>query len=896
MAKSSNEQASLRPSPSLSKLEQLERKERALWRVALSLLVALVAGFAVLSWGLLGDLPKRFEALPIGLVLLVVFFGIYAWSKSREIAELRTLVRGLAHRASVPPNAKQLDQLLAIVAQSEQGYRDLIDTFDDLLFALSIDGEIRAANRSVARLLGRPFHEFIRHQLDEFVDDPQGSLRATAEKALPEFLERRQWSGIIRVRLKTKESSPGSSLRFFDCVLHALTREGPVTGLSGIARDITQQRESEARFTELFETLQEGVYITSPEGRLLDANPALVGMLGYSNKEELLQVRVDDLYVDSAQRSIALAELERQGMLQGREIVLRRKDGSRAICLDTSTAIRDSFGRVLRHQGTLLDITHRREMEKRLHQEQEFARRLVDSFPDLIVVLDVQGNYTWVSPRITETLGYQPEELIGQALGARAHPEDRPMLLELYRDLVAGKRTYANVEYRAQNRQEGWRLLRASASPLFDEAGKIVGVIASARDVTELKRLEQQVTQSEKLAAMGQMIAGVAHELNNPLTAILGVSELLRERVTDEGTRRQLELAHRQARRAANIVQSLLAFARPAAPKRAPLNLNEIIQRALHLHDYSLRKNQIVVDFVPRAHLPPVMGDSSQMIQVFLNLITNAEQAIREVRERGTLRVRLSSSGNTVEATFEDDGPGIPPDALPRIFDPFFTTKRPGRGTGLGLSISMAILREHDGNLEAQSTPGHGAVFTVSLPIAGTEHVAPTPPSGASHRKMTTRVAPLQGRSILVVDDEESILELVRDGLSAHGLTVDCASTGEEALGLVSQRGYDAVLCDLNLAGSRGEGLSGRKVFELLSESSGNRTEGRKPFLIVMTGDLVDAATLEALSLMGSRVIEKPFRISDLLATLGQALGDPLYAGKETAPQQPWNSTAKGRP
>jgi PAS domain S-box-containing protein len=886
MATSRNEKTPLRPAPSPSKLEQLEREEGALWRVALSLLVVLAAGFAVMSWNLMGDLPKSFKALPIGLVLLVVFFGIHAWLKSRQIAELRGLVRGLAHRASVPPNEKQLDQLFAMVAQSQQGYRDLIDTFDDLLFALSIDGEIRAANRSVARLLGRPFNEFIGHRLDEFVEDPQGPLRAVREKALPEFLERRQWSGIIRVRLKTKDSSPGSSLRFFDCVLHALNRDGPVTGLSGIARDVTQQRESEARFTELFETLQEGVYITTPEGRLLDANPALVGMLGYNNKEELLRVRVDDLYVDSAQRSIALGELERQGMLQGREILLRRKDGSRAICLDTSTAIRDSFGHVLRYQGTLLDITHRREMEKRLHKEQEFARRLVDSFPDLIVVLNAQGHYTWVSPRITETLGYAPEELIGQALGDRAHPEDRPMLLELYRDLVAGKRTYANVEYRGQNKQKEWRLLRASASPLFDEAGKIVGVIASARDVTELKRLEQHVTQSEKLAAMGQMIAGVAHELNNPLTAILGVSELLRERAADEGTQRQLELAHRQARRAANIVQSLLAFSRPAVPKRAPLNLNEVIQRTLHLHDYSLRKNQIEVNFVPAANLPLVIGDASQMIQVFLNLITNAEQAIREVRERGTLRVRLSCSGSTVEAAFHDDGPGIPPDALPRIFDPFFTTKRPGRGTGLGLSISMAILREHGGNLEAQSTPGCGSVFTVSLPIAGTEHVVPTPPApGASGARMTTQTAPsLQGRSILVVDDEESILELVQDGLSARGLTVDCAATGEQALSLVAQRHYDAVLCDLHLTGSHSGGLSGLEVFGRLSEGAGNPREGPKPFLIVMTGDLLDAATLEALSQTGSRVMQKPFRISDLLAILSEALDNPIYAGKETAP------------
>jgi two-component system NtrC family sensor kinase len=261
--------------------------------------------------------------------------------------------------------------------------------------------------------------------------------------------------------------------------------------------------------------------------------------------------------------------------------------------------------------------------------------------------------------------------------------------------------------------------MRANASPLFDAEGKASGVIVSVRDITVEKKLEQQIIQSERLAAMGQMIGGFAHELNNPLTSIMGVAELLQEGEQAESTRKHLVMLQQQARRAADIVQNLMYFSRPPAPGRGPINLSELVQRTLHLHTYSLRKNNITVDYLPERSLPVVTGDSHQLMQIFLNLILNAEQAMREARDRGTLRIRLEKSDKSVAIVFQDDGPGIAVEVLPNIFDPFYTTKRPGRGTGLGLSICKAILREHGGEIEASSGPGGGAVFRVTLPTAG---------------------------------------------------------------------------------------------------------------------------------------------------------------------------------
>ena len=249
------------------------------------------------------------------------------------------------------------------------------------------------------------------------------------------------------------------------------------------------------------------------------------------------------------------------------------------------------------------------------------------------------------------------------------------------------------------------------ASPLLDADGKPAGVIISVRDVTTEKKLERQIIQSERLAAMGQMIGGFAHELNNPLTSILGMAELLQDGTVSEGARKQVTILHQQARRAAEIVQNLQYFARPPAPGRSQVNLNELVQRILQLQTYPLRKSNITVDFLPEPTIPAVDADPNQLMQVFLNLLLNAEQAIRETREKGTIRVRLRGPNpDSVWVVFQDDGPGIAPENLAHIFDPFFTTKRPGRGTGLGLSICKTVLREHGGNIEAASAPGGGAV------------------------------------------------------------------------------------------------------------------------------------------------------------------------------------------
>jgi PAS domain S-box-containing protein len=845
-----------------ARLNSYEKRQKELWRLTFFILFLISSVFAWLSWDTLRSSKFRLEALPVGLVVLVILLGVYVWKKSQEIAELKGMVRGMDQKNSALPSDGQLEQLFHMISKSQQGFRDLIDSFDDILLALSLDGEIRAANRSFSDFVGLPFQEIIGLPIGHFITDEHAISDEEFKRTLNRFLERRIWSGVVHIRLKKTGSA-----YFFDCVAHAMIREDKVHGLTILARDITSQRRSEARFTELFETLQEGIYIVTPEDQILEVNPALVHMLGYDSKEELLGRKVSEVFVDPEQRAIITREVNRQPTPQGKEITLRRKDGQPIICLNTASAVRDTSGRVVRYQGALADITERRAMEKRLYQQQEFARRLVDSFPDLIFVLDTERRYTFVSPNVEEVLGVNTQETIGTIFGDRAHPDDRSEFLSVFDSLLQGKRNFASTEVRVRHKGGDWRRLRCHFSPLFDVNGKIEGVVISGRDITEVKRLEEQLIQAEKLAAMGQMLAGVAHELNNPLTAILGASELLRDRTgIDDPTKRQLEMTHRQARRAARIVQNLLEFSRPTTARKKTLDLNAVLDRTLQLHEHSLRRNAIQVDFHPSPGLPRVVGDANQLIQVFLNLISNAEQAIREVRPSGRIQIRLGKFSSRVFATVQDDGGGIPPEVLPKIFDPFFTTKRPGGGTGLGLSICMSIIREHGGDMEVESLPAGGAAFTVFLPIVVADSAAKPSlrelDSSGSGEMMAPTLDLLKNRSILVVDDEESIRGLLAEGLAAHDLHVDCAATAEEALALVLRTKYDAILCDLNLSGT-GPNADGYSVAQRLKIASGVN----KPELIYMSGEVL--AEGEGSSASHSfRRLQKPFRISDVLNTL----------------------------
>ena len=390
-------------------------------------------------------------------------------------------------------------------------------------------------------------------------------------------------------------------------------------------------------------------------------------------------------------------------------------------------------------------------------------------------------------------------------------------------------------------------------------------VEALIRDVSERKRLEDQardlyhqLLQAEKLAALGQTISGVAHELNNPLATILTWAERLSQRPVDEQTKRGLETILSESERAAKIVRNLLTFARKRHTTRAMVDVNQIVRETLALRSYEQSLANIAVIEALAAGLPLAFADPHQFQQVLLNLIINAEQAMIGANGRGMLVVRTwhDLDGDAVVLEVNDDGPGVPEDVQPRIFDPFFTTKEVGKGTGLGLTVAYAIVQEHGGRISVRSDPGAGASFFVSLPVSDGP-VKPAVPKEAE------RVEIGVGAVVLVVEDEAALGAAVAESLLDAGFAVDRAGDGEEALAKVAGRTYDLIICDLKMP--RVDGMTFFRALEREHPDMARR-------ILFVTGDVAGTEAERFLDETGCRWLAKPFRLRDLLRTAQEIL------------------------
>src|SRR6201998_1754900 len=419
----------------------LDGEESQLWRWTLWFMIFLAFALAVLLWERLENIPFSLRAIPIGILALSVLFAMYAYGRRREVSELKGLLRGLQEHVGAAPSEEQLDQLSQVIMRSQRSFKELIDSFDDPACAISLDGTLRTVNRRVTELTGLKYTDLVGQKLFDLIDEP---TREDAEHSVARFLEKKHWAGTLRLRLKNS-----SRPLYFDCVVNGIVKGDEVVGASILGRDITEQREKELRFTELFETLQEGVYFSTPEGQLQDANPALVSMLGYPEKRELLAVEPAALNYDRGQPVLGRGGDVRGGV-RTREIRLRRKDGKAAVFLDSSRAVWDTSGNVIRYQGTLVDITEKRDMEWQLAQQEEFRRRLLESFPDLILVVDLEERYTFVSSRSRDLLGYAPQDMLQKKI---TDVEDHsPELAALYHGVVSEQQMFCSTEYSARHR------------------------------------------------------------------------------------------------------------------------------------------------------------------------------------------------------------------------------------------------------------------------------------------------------------------------------------------------------------------------------------------------------------------------------------------------------------
>ena len=691
-----------------------------------------------------------------------------------------------------------------------------------------------------------------------------------------------------------------------------IDRAGRKLGTIHVLKDITERKKAEEKYRRLVASVQEGVFIATMHGKFLDFNAAMMRIIGYENRDELLSLdTAQKLFVNPADWERLRKLLHEHGSVNDFEFDIRRKDGEIRTVSESSTAVRDAAGNVTAYQGFLLDVSERRHAEQQIRRRNrelvvlnsiaetlshtldlsESVHRTLHQILELFEI-DAASLYLFdhdgVALRRVSTAGHRselarnfpvvtvPDGLIQQLrathatfLSAQGLPLPAMVREMLNKEGIAS--AYILILWSKEKiiggLVVGIRSVRefsaADVSLLIAVGSQVASAVDRSRLYEEtrqayenLRRTQEQLVHSEKLAAVGQLISGVAHELNNPLTAILGYSQLLTS--CGEAGPQALgysEKLYKQAQRTHRIVQNLLSFARQHKPERVPVQLNAVLEDTLALRDYDLRMGQIHVHLDLADDLPEVPADPHQLQQVFLNLINNAIDAILETGSEGDLWVRTGAEENQAFVVFTDSGPGVKDPT--RVFDPFYTTKPVGKGTGLGLSICYGIITEHGGRILVKNMPERGASFRIELP---TQSKVRAPRTAEVQAPRATR----SGR-ILVLDTNESVLETVAGLLKENNHMVTTSRSLAEARQLVAAQEFDLVVADWQMV-FQGEAPNfktgtlqeehdlGERVLWMSSVSAGEKSPSRflppdasilqKPF---QPGELYDAVEAKLL-------------------------------------------------
>jgi PAS domain S-box-containing protein len=628
----------------------------------------------------------------------------------RDTRDLHLLQALVGHAAIALENSR----LFARIARSNKQWAEMYDALSD--FILVHDEEDRILR------LNRPFADFLQAAPADLIGTSVGRLTQHGLAAFPAC------PYCAHNGPQDEFRHPGSDRVYLLSTsrIHAGVDEGRQT--IHVLKDVTDRREAERRYRELFDNVQEGVYFASPDGRFIDVNDALVRMLGYASRDELLQVEVATQFYAHPEQRDAGQRLTQQGFMRNKEVVLRRKNGSLIYALENSIAVRDDKGNVVQFRGLILDITETRNFQVQLQRQRDFNTQILNNTQSLILVADTAGLISYANKRCYEAAGFPEDALVGHRLTDIISPSDRKAWAGAFERALTG-RPESNLEVQVTLGSGKLGRFAVNMSPMRGDQGMVTSVVIVMSDITDLAAIQAQLMQTEKMAAVGQLVSGVAHEVNNPLTAILGFADLLLSNPeVPPSAHADLEVIVQEAQRTKSIVQNLLSFARQSPRRREAVDVNDVLRRTVSLraYDFSSHGVSVVEDLGPS--LPPVMGDAHQLQQVFLNIVNNAYDAVRETGRKGCIEIETRAAGGSVEIFFRDNGPGIPHPE--RIFDPFFTTKEVGKGTGLGLSICYGIVQQHGGEITAQNAPGGGgAVFRVVLPATPAGGRDPAVPS-----------------------------------------------------------------------------------------------------------------------------------------------------------------------
>jgi two-component system NtrC family sensor kinase len=620
----------------------------------------------------------------------------------------------------IASNITERKQAEEALRQSEERYRTILEEMEDAYFEVDLGGHITFVNNSVCRGLGYSREELIGMSYKNF------TAQENIESVFQVFNEVYQ-TGVPNKGFPWKTIRKDGVQGFAETSISPLRNDkGEVIGFRGVGRDITERRQaeealrrSEERYRTMLEDMEEGYYEVDTAGNFTFVNDAMTRILGYS-RDELTGMNYKAYTPAEAVKPILQAynRVYRTGeLLKWFPMPEIRKDGTRILAEDSVFPLRNEKGEVVGFRGISRDITERKRMEEALRQSEENYRTLFDNSVIGTIVLDAETMKVVMANQAAAKIFRfdSVEEGIGQNPVNLIVAEDRERATDVITKELLEQDLRVTHQFRATTKDGREIWISATGARIMRE-GRLAGLICFA-DITEQEQQNESLILTDRLASLGELASGAAHELNNPLTSIIGFSQLLMEKEVPDDIREDLKLINTEAQRAVMVTRNFLTFARKHAPMKEPSQVNNILEDVLRLRAYEHKANGIEIEKHFAQDLPEVMVDYFQMQQVFVNIVINAEYFMINAHNRGTLTITTKEQNDTVVILFTDDGPGIPPENLRRIFDPFFTTKEAGKGTGLGLSICHGIVTEHGGQIYATSHLGKGATIAVELPV-----------------------------------------------------------------------------------------------------------------------------------------------------------------------------------
>jgi PAS domain S-box-containing protein len=757
----------------------------------------------------------------------------------------------ITHIGGMLLDVTELHKARAELQQVKAVLESVFDNIPAELYLRELDGSFVMMNRWGANYYGKDPGQMVGQLASAYDTGDEIEIARQAQEKL-----------LATGRPVTQEyhyTVDGRHVKVQNTIFPVKNADGKIVRIGGVTTDVTELHNARNQLDEA-QFLIKSIFDNAPfELYLRELNGTYIMMnrwgANYVGIEDPVDMVGKNFAMFDAPKEVERSWAAQKNMIETGEPVTREfhyqaPEGTKTL-QNTIFPIRDAAGRIARIGGVSIDVTALDIARDQRDEARVLIQTIFDNAPVELYLRELDGRYIMMNKWGANYFGVKTDDLLGGNFvwSYDSEEETRRARTAQATLLETGK----PVTREFQHTVDGKRITAQNTIfPVRDPEGRIVRIGGISIDMTDLnhardqlQRAQDNLHQSEKLAALGQLLAGVAHELNNPLAVVLGRASILQEKLRDTPYAAPLQKLREAADRCARIVKTFLAMARQTGPRRSMVEVNELVESALEMTTYSLRKNNI--NYFTNLLADPLFieVDQDQMIQVLTNLILNAQHALEEKSgdRLVEISVSLSEDGQWLSLAVADNGPGVPAAIAARIFDPFFTTKSVGQGTGLGLSVCRSMVEAHGGTLKLETTPGGGATFRVALPAHMSRATGSADAAGGGNALQ------MRGR-ILVVDDEVEIAAILADCLTPLGIECVIAADGHSALARIGEMSFDGIFCDVSMPG-----MDGISFFKALRDRSPALAER----LIFISGDVLHRDWDRIKSSIGRPIIEKPF-------------------------------------